>query len=306
MMMKREQFIPHLEQEQPRNLKEILEGLALPAQIIELDSSTEAEAKNQKSFRIDITDREAWDNEETAEKLTPYLGELAWLAFSDRNEKRKFDLNDSEMRAKAKDEIFTSDVALADHIYVIAEGERALGFLAANDWELPDNERGCVVGLTVALREERGKGIGKELYHKVFGSGEYDAILGCSSTPAAIKNRLEVGKEHGYVGYYCGFKDGEYGNLGSEAQQAKVQQLSQELVKDYVDCDVTVPPDEMPKNFIVVREDIGPIPPVKESDIRFDGTNLALDQTFRESLLKTQEKFLPHTVYGNLINFKSK
>ena len=74
--------------------------------------------------------------------------------------------------------------------------------------------------------------------------------------------------------------------------------LSQMVQEEYADPEVTIPLEEMPEYTVVILAEVDPIPPLQEKDIRFDPEDQKLEQTFREWLLPTQEKNLPHTTYG--------
>ncbi len=99
---------------------------------------------------------------------------------------------------------------------------------------------------------------------------------------------------------------GKYGDRGTTAEQNHVASLSRAITQEYIDCDVTVPAEQLPANFIVVREDIGPVPPMRESDIKFGKGDEDLEETFRKSMLETQKNFYPHTAYGILLNVREK
>ncbi len=293
-----------IQPEQEKNaLREKLELLDVGAEIEELPARESLEGK--KSLRLRITDSEKWGSEESAKKLATYFGELAWQAYR-TDPKNQFDPENPKNQKEAVEDIFEGDLSEADHVYVIHEGERVLAFLSTEDVELDEGKRGCLIGLNVVHRGERNQGLGKELYGYVFESGEYRAVMGCSNTPAAVKARLETGKQYGYTGYYGGHREGIYGKQGTPEQMEEMQKLSGIMQEIYSDAGSTIPLEEMPEHTIVVRKDIGPIPPLKEKDIHFRPEEEGLDETFRKWLLPAQKKHLPHTTYGILLNIREK
>lgn len=295
------------ESSEKKGLREDLERLDLGFDIVEIEPMETPEGgEGKKVFRIDVKDKEAWGAQESAEKLLPYFGELAWQAYRPKGDKTVFNPDDPEMRQRAISDICDGDLSVADHVYVVADGEKIAGFLAFEDIDLGGDKKGCFINLTVVDSHHRGSGLGGELYRYVFSSREYDACLGCSNTPSAVKLRLNVGKQCGYSGFYCGFKDGQYGQLGTQEEQRSVRELSAKATEMFVDCGTTVPKEEIPENFIVVRQDVGPIPPIKQEDLKFGAHDAGLRETYENYLMPTQERLLPHTAYGILLNIKEK
>ena len=292
-------FVP--EAGPPNVFKERLEGLNIGATVVELPSS-EALGEN-RLLRIDITDAEKWGSEEGARKLVPFFGELAWQAFR-KERKEEFEITNAVHQKEAIEDMDKANFSETDHIYVINDGERAIAFLAVEDIELEDDEKSCLVSLSVVHQERRNEGINKELYRCIFSSGEYETVLGCSNTPSAVKARLQMGDEYGYTGYYCGWKNGWYGEHGTEEQEERVGKISRDIQEIYAESGTTIPLEDMPKHTVVAREDVVPIPPLKETDINFGPGDAGLDGTFRNWFLPMQEKNLPNTTYGILLNIR--
>lgn len=286
----------------PKTLQEALEALNLDigATVHELEKTEALEREGITAIRLDVQDMQTWETELAAEALLPHLGEIAWQAYTPKDEQRTFDINDVGMHEEALYSIFEADISFSNRVYIISHNEKAVGFLAMNR---EDDSRECSINLVVTHPDFRGKNLGKELLRYVFSSGEYDVVAGASSTPAMVKTRLEVGKECGYTGYYCGFKEGEFGVRGTPEEQKRVSETSDRITKEFVDAGNTIDPKNIPENYIVMQEDMG-IPPIRPQDIQFAESDTTLDKTFREALLPMQQKFGKQTVYGILLNIR--
>src|SRR3989344_1626718 len=147
-----------------------LERLNLAAEGHDVEP-TEA-LRGKTVLRLDVTDAERWSSKENAEQLLPYFGQIAYQAYAERDDKRPFNLDDPEMRAEAFDHIYDADLTCARSVYVVAEGERPLGFLTLEDLSSEAGRQAGLVGLVATDREARNQGIAKELYRYVFNSGE--------------------------------------------------------------------------------------------------------------------------------------
>lgn len=282
----------------------LMERLAKSVEGMELEPLRTTEALAGKNvFKVTVTDKEAWNNPGNSEQLRLFLGQTTWEAFSQREGGPDYDPADAEQRAETLDIITTGDLSESDEIFVAADGEQVVGYITTSRVELPDEKKGCVLGLSAVNKEYRSKGIGRELYGRLFAEGNYDAILGCSATPAAIKTRLALGKENEYETYFCGFKDGRYGDRGSTEEQERIKMLTEKTREPYIDSDVTIPPDQMPQDFIILREGEG-LPPITRADVDLSRLDKGLAETFDKYLLPTQEKMPKDTVYGVLISQK--
>ena len=282
----------------------LMERMVTSVKGMNIESLRTAEAMADKNaFKITVTDREAWNDPENSEQLRQFLGQTTWEAFSQREGGPDYDPADAEQRDETLDIITTGDLSESDEIFVAADGERVVGYITTSRVELPDDKKGCVLGLSAVNKEFRSKGIGRELYDRLFAEGNYDAILGCSATPAAIKTRLALGKKNGYETYFCGFKDGNYGDRGSAEEQERIKMLTEKTREPYIHSDVTIPPDQMPQDFIILREGEG-LPPITRAEVDLSRLDRGLAETFDKHLLPTQEKMPKDTVYGVLISQK--
>lgn len=288
----------------PSNLIEVIEQANIGATAREIKATDALEQIHMKVVEINVHDKATWETEQSAEILLPFFGELAAQAYASRDEKRALDLNDPETRAEAIANIAEGDLSIADTVYAVMDGDHVVGFLVAEEVELPDAKNTCNLSIVVTHDGYRNRGIGKELERYLFSSEKYDVVTGCSSTPGAVKMRLEMGGQHGYTTYFCGFRNGQFGDAGTPEQHKRVERIGAEVTRSYVECGTTIPAKQIPKNFVIIHEDIGGLPPVRREDIHFGDDDARLQETFEKALLPLQEKKLPHTVHGVLVSIK--
>jgi hypothetical protein len=293
-------------QERLGNFKENFESLNVGANVTELESPEAL--KGRQLFRIDVTNQKRWASKKSSEKLLPTFGNIAREIYADRDDEQKYDPQDDEMVETAVESMYNSDLGESKQVFVVVEGDKVVGLLGSEDVKMENGENGCLVDIVCVDRDHTGQGISHELYKNVFAERKYDVVIGVANMPGAVKNRLAVGEEFGYDGFYCGYRNGEFGNQGSAEEQDYIRKTSKETTKMYVDSESTIPAEQIPENYVVVMEEIVPIPPLKQEELKFGPEDAKLQETFEKGLLATQseihEKRQPDkdTVYGILIN----
>jgi hypothetical protein len=278
-----------------------LESIMQGANLVRLRESKD---QNREMFCLKITDLKKWTSRENVENLLPFFGQAAMQVYSLRENTPEFDLNDPEIREKAIANFAENELGINDTTYVIAENGNLAAFLTGSE-AVVDNQKVFNLGLSFVSPDQRGKGTGKVLYKAVFTEGDYEAILGCSATPAAIILRLNMGNEFGFTGFFAGYKNGVMGDKGTPKQQDLVEKFTEYVQKEYEET--SIPLEDLPKNYVVVRADVEPIPPLTRENLHFkEGDHQAA--VFYEDVLPTQAKFLEGknkgTAYGVLINFR--
>lgn len=303
--------------DQPKNLRDILDQLPLGARIRDLEPTPALKAAGLTVFCLDVEgfgeEDIQWQKKETATSLVPHFGELVWQAYGSKDEKRPFNPKDNAMKKKVLGDIEDGDLGAAQHVYVVAKDNKAVGFLATCDYELENDKKGCYGFLMVVERELRSQGIGSELARCMLAAENYDFLAGVTNTPGAVKMALSRSKEFGFTPFYCGLENGEMGKPGTPDQQKMVRELSAMLTEEFVEQGGTilhdkkgkgVPKATMPEGYIVLRQDYGPIPPLKREDINLGPEDATLKDTFEQVLLPVQEQHLPNTVYGIILCIK--
>ncbi|MDP2586157.1 MAG: hypothetical protein Q8P32_00070 [Candidatus Komeilibacteria bacterium] len=269
---------------------------------------TELKIKGLEDYdvlRLDITDKELWESPDEARKLVPAFGKMAYEVYGSQGKRAPYDPSNQEMvEASLQDDIVDGDISLADKMFIVAKGDKVAGFLVLSFEELNETEKTAYVPLTIVDPEHRGEKLSKELYRMAFAVEGISAFTGFSARPEAVKNRLEIGKEFGFTGFYAGYKDGQFGEMGTPEEQAKVKELTDLAMGEAETAKEKKRRKETPYGYVVYDKSVNPIAPITESDLKFEAGD-PLGRTFREGLLPVQEKFSPHTVYGALINIKN-
>ncbi|MCX6740417.1 MAG: hypothetical protein NTZ49_04290 [Candidatus Parcubacteria bacterium] len=270
---------------------------------IEIIQKPDPENKNIELLKLDIVDRDAWESPAQLEKLCNIFGESVLQAFGPRNKNVRFDMKDKTNRDEAIENIKEGDFGDSDSIYLTVKNGKLAGFLTGKNIDVPGNKKGFLVNLVFTKFKNRNQGVCEDLYRQMFLRGNYDAVVSCSTTPGAVKKQLNVGRENGYNGFYCGYKNENLNDRGTSREQAMIEKISRALLKDYADCGVTPPLKDMPADHLVILQEAGPIPPPEEGDYNFeDGDQLG--EIFKKVVLPTQKKYLPNTIYSLVICLK--
>lgn len=299
--------------DQPKNLREMLDQLPLGASIRDLEPTLALKEAGLTVFCIDVENEKQWGKKSTAKELALHFGELVWQAYGAKDENRRFDPKDKDMNKKVLEDIVEGDLAAASHVYVVAKDKKAVGFLATCDYELENDVKGCYGFLIVVERELRNQGIGGDLAKCALAAENYNFLAGVTNTPSAVKMVMDGSKQSGFTPFYCGLENGETGKRGTVEQQKTIRELSTMLTEEFVEQEGTILHDKngkkaskttMPEDFIILRKDYGPIPPLKKEDINLGDEDKELRDTFENVLLPVQAKHLPNTVYGILLCIK--
>ena len=262
------------------------------------------EFPGKEVFSIDVTNPEIWKSAGKEEQLLKYFGELSFIAFEPRDTTRVYNLQDSEIKKDAT--IDLAEVKEFQKILVIAEKEKILGF-AGSLMIQKDNLKMSLLSLIVINPAQRGEPFSKFLNEKFLSQENIDAYGAITHTPAAIKALLNEGQRLGRISYFCGRKEGEWGTLGNKEEQNRMQFFDKIIRNNYKleygDRCISDIPGYCGIKKLNQPGVIDPIPPVKEEELKFGGNSL-LGQTFRNGLLKMNEKHKPHTIYGVYVSFK--
>ncbi len=265
---------------------------------------TESELENHadlRLFSLKVDNRKAWESSAEKKKLVSLIGEMAFDAFEPREGFTPYDASNPEI-VEGAGEAIEGNVQPADQVYLIANQEKAIGFLAAEAWPLKDGTKACYVHLVSVDRARQNQQLGKELYRRVFEAADVSAFVGISFRPQAVKNRLAIGQEFGYDGFFCNFKNGEWGNTGSSEEQAKLAELQKLMAKKSKEWEILVKPEITPPGYMVWDGE-QTMSPIREEEISFVSGD-PLDKTFRDGLLPLQEKCAPDVAFGLLVNLK--
>ncbi|MFA6322546.1 MAG: GNAT family N-acetyltransferase [Candidatus Buchananbacteria bacterium] len=273
------------------------------ADVIDLPEDNEA-FKGMQAFEIRVKDKDKWQTEEEMKKLVDSFGDLAMKAYGSRENPPVYDRNNPESVAKALEDIADGDISIGDRVFVVSDNEKVVSFLVVEEFDTSDERKLGYVALNVTAPDQRNKGYAAELLREYIKNGDAEIIMGISSTPAAIQIGHNIAKEFGFQNYFCGYKDGVYGDRGTPEEQAEIDKLHKEIETEWRKAEVTIE-DEMPAGYIVIDEKNGPIRPLKAEEMKFPQGS-PLEKTFREGLLPVQEKFMPHTVYGIDLAIRSK
>lgn len=265
---------------------------------------TESDLENFEGLRLfslSVKNRKAWESAAEKKKLVALIGEMAFDAFEPREGYQPYDANNPEI-VEGAGEAVEGNVQPADRVYLIADQEKALGFLAAENWPMADGTNACYVHLVSVDRSRQNQQIGKELYRQVFEAADVSAFVGISFRPQAVQNRLKIGQEFGYDGFFCNFKNGEWGNQPTSEEQVKLDQLRGLMVKKSEEWKILVKQEMIPPGYIIWDGE-QTMSPLKEEELDFPAGD-QLDKTFREGLVKLQEKCAPDVAFGLLVNLR--
>lgn len=161
-------------------------------------------------FKIEIKDKEKWMSEGNLEALTQYFGPDIFRVFEDRDNPEPFEADNPEFVKEFKQNyLVNGDMGSADNLYVISEGEEIQGFYMLKYITLKDGSRAAYVLLTHIHPSARGtSGLNKKLNEIAFRNTDVRAFIALSHTPPNVKDRLQIGRENGYDGYFAGFPNG--------------------------------------------------------------------------------------------------
>lgn len=263
------------------------------------------QAENLKGldvFSLKVVDQKKWGSKEGMNKLVETFGPLAFDAFEPRKGNKEYDPNDPEMLTGAQDSV-ESNIKPADRMYVIADQDQVKGFISLECWPLKDGTKAMYVHLVSVDRESQNQGLNKELYRLAFTEAEISAFLGISFRPEAVKNRLAIGEEFGYTGFYAGNKNGEWGNLGTEEERERIEELNNLMLKKSEEWDILVD-KETPPGYAIWQGD-STLSPLLAEEVKFS-ENDPLKEVFQKGVLKLQKECAPDVAFGILINLKEK
>jgi len=291
------------ETETKPTIKELLKMTLEGAEIIDLKNDNEA-FTSKDFFEIKITDKEKWQSPEEMEKLVDLFGDLIKKLYGSRENPPTYDKNDPVTRQEVLKIISNpeGEIGCADSIIVAADQDKIISFIASEKLELEGQENLGYLALAATTPEERNKGYGTELLKKSLEQNKFDAVLGISHTPAMIEIWQNAARETGYTNFFCGHKDGIFGDRGTPQEQKEVARLHESFVQLCREEEVLIE-GEMPPGYIVVDVEIGPIPPLQAAEVKFPQDS-PLKETFEKGLLPTQAGRLPHTVYGIFLSIK--
>jgi len=271
------------------------------AEIKDLEVNPEREIlKGKDVFMIEVTDKDVFQTQAEIEKMVGPFGKVVFNEFEPKENPRSYDAGNPEM-AKNAAELIEFNICHSDRIIVVSEGDKIIGFFAIEFLPMENGSRAAYVALTMVDGQEQKKGYNKEMYNLAFEQRDVSAFVGISFVPQAVSNRLKIGNENGYDGFFCGFKNGVRGDLGSPEEQAKVEELSRMMVDKSIEEKVLINGD-IPKGYVVWQKALA-MDPIRKEDVNFSPGN-PLTETYEKELLPTQEKYAPDTVYGILINLK--
>jgi hypothetical protein len=263
----------------------------------------EIENKTQREIiKLEVTDREKWVESLPSEKMLEIFGQSLVQAFGPRDQIINYDLNDPKIRTEALESLREGDFSIADSIYIIAEQGKLIAFLAGNDLALENGESAYFVDLAFTVPEKRNQGHLKQIYTEIFKDRKYQAVLGTSVTPGAVKQRLNVGKQFGYDNFFMGYLNGDLKNRGTLKQQEQIKKLSGMIHVLYVAADLSRSLEKTPEDYVVIRQETEPMPPPTAESMKFKQGE-ALDQIFKQ-VLSIQEQYQPDSIYGFLISLR--
>ncbi|MCX6785372.1 MAG: GNAT family N-acetyltransferase [Candidatus Komeilibacteria bacterium] len=266
-------------------------------------SFEELPAENPEGLRtclLKVNNREEWESPEERQRLISIFGKLAFDAGESPSNFRQYNPNEDASLAQA-DESVETNLQPADKIFFIADREKPLGFLSTEGWGLKDGTQARYVHLLSVDHSQQNKGHSRELYRLAFEQADVSAFVGISFRPQAVKNRLKIGEEFDYSGFFAGYKNGEWGNRGTAEEQARVKELSALMVEKSKEWDILAE-RKTPEGYVIWQGE-KTLPPLREGEVNFN-SNDPLDKTFREGVLKLQSECEPDVAHGILINLK--
>jgi hypothetical protein len=254
-------------------------------------------------FEIRVTDKDRWGSKETAEKMIVPFGEVIFESVKSRKDPRVFTMGNTKLVESLTNNVLMEggDIASSDKVYVVANKEKIIGFYTLGYTSLKDGSMLAIEQLVGFMPDFRNKNIASSLFELIYKNEDVGAFASITHTPGAVKSLLKTGKQFGYTGFYCGQKNGEFGQKGTEEENVRLHEISEILRNEYKETSVQ---GEIQEGYVVINRAINPIPPLAEDELRFsDGDPLG--ETFRKGLLQVQKKYNPHSVFGMLINLKN-
>lgn len=262
------------------------------------------EFEGKEVFEISVADLKKWAYVRNLRKLVPAFGETLFEAYKDRDDKTKYDEGDKAFMDKFfENDMNGTDLSISKEIIVVAEGGKVKGFIGFRDYPLEgrgDVKAGSVTLVAVHPDLRKG-GLAKKLYEVGFNQSGYDAIVGLSHTPSAMKLRI-FPEDSGWKFYYAGAKNGDQSLPLSESERKLLGFFGSALKKENAeDPDIGKFQAGIPDNYISYG-DLG-IPPrkPKEVDVEKGGP---LARTILK-LVNWQRKNRPEDcIYGMAISVK--
>ncbi|MFH0776901.1 MAG: hypothetical protein V1936_04825 [Patescibacteria group bacterium] len=255
-------------------------------------------------LQIDVTDSEIWKSQANENSLVRLFGKLSTVAFAPRDRKINWNPTDPKIYQEAVANL--NEICESDRIFVAMKDGKAVGFASSLTSDGPQNSHVADLMLTVVDPNSRGTPIAKEL-NQLFFSQNVDAFVAISHNPAAVKNFLAAAREKNLNSYFCGQKNGKWGELGSDQEMKKMSELDEDVKTSYrheypgrvIDSELGYVGIKRTNN----TNEIQPIPPVTAEELNF-GSDNSVKETFEKGLLAQNAKYAPHTMYGTLIAFR--
>jgi hypothetical protein len=255
--------------------------------------------ENCDVFSIGVEDEKAWLSKKECSKLSDIFGELVYNRFESEPGSPRFNKLDKEMKEAAY-EYVRENLSFADKIFVISDKikEKIIGFVSESFWENKQEEKVAFINLVMVDEQYEGKNYAKELLKMVFEQEDIQAVIGASLAPQAVKNRLTVGEEMGYSGFFCGEK--VYGGAASPEEKEKAKELNQLIIDSYKEWEY-FDNERQEEGFVVITPE-NAMYPCREDQLHFSPED-PLGNIFKNKLLAKQAE-ADGTVYGALISLK--
>ena len=294
MVIEAEKFVPLAER-----LKIAAEDVGGECTNISTDTEDLEVLRGAQIVEIEVKDIEKWQSPEAGEKLLDFFGEAVHRIYGPRDRIVPFNPENPEMHSKAMKSIYDGDIGIAQKIQVLIENEKVVSFVAGEheEMETPQGkEKVFYLSLIYTDPEQRNRGIGKEMLRTMLSESDADSFLAISSTPAAVKLSIEELNRAGFTGFFCGIPQGDIDRKISQEDVARSDALIDDLTES-CDQDGLLSDTGKEQGYLVFKHEIGPIPPLKRKEVKFDD-NPELQRLFNDKLLKLQDRCGEDTVYG--------
>lgn len=262
-----------------------------------------SELPGKEIFSINVTNPEVWKSAKKEEELLKLFGELCFITFEPREGGDAYNLDNPEIKARAVSDL--AEIKECQKIFVVAEKGKASGF-AGSLITQKDNLRMSILSLIVVDPAKRGGPIARFLNERFLAQEGMDGYGAITHAPAEIKSLVSQGEKLGRISYFCGQRGGEWGKKGSDEEQARMQVLDamvrDNYAREYGERCISDTPGYCGIKKLNKPGVIDPIPPVQENELKFREGD-PIGQTFREGLLKMNERNHPHTIYGIYVSF---
>lgn len=282
------------------DLEQKLAGIATVEDVKNLPNSELL--KGKEVFAIKVKDKEKWRSDENFKNLVPAFARILHDVFEERDAESRsdFPIDDSKFVEHLLEEYFRySDIAEADTIYAIAEGEKVIGLYMDKDFEIEGFNNARYSLLTCVDKSRRDKGYGELLSRINFANADADVIVRLTHTPAAVRNRLNTGNEYGFNSYFCGYRDGDRSKPLSDREMELLAMAKRGIDAQTTEYELGGLQDGVPDAYVSYGTE--GISPRRMEEVNFPEGN-PLRETFQE-LVDWQQKNRPDDcIYGTLIH----